>query len=406
MAGAERVNMKAMIALMLIVLAALASRASADDISWTLICKSTAIRDKVSAGMQDMDRRVFDADVASRCPRIDLPEKPGHESAEASRDKSHTDWIYDAHYSADGTTILSASRDGSIGLWDAASGKMLRRIVMPAGTNEYSYVRSAVFVGDGKTIAAGKDRLPVQLYATESGEAQGTVPFSVSKESFFPPRMAVTANGLLFLAGDSDTVDAIDVAAKTARYKLAGHGKTATAVAVSEAADLVATAAAGEEARGDGQGRPKQGYLWKLSSGENVAEFTIDGRSDPDGLAFSRDGAQLAVVSGGTVRVYTPADKKETQTIIVHPMFSVFDVAFTADGKQLITCQSHPALWDLATGKLVRHFGPFNDLCHSVDISPDGKYAVTTSMASDLKVWEIATGTFDRRLGIDVKPPR
>ena len=29
-----------------------------------------------------------------------------------------------------------------------------------------------------------------------------------------------------------------------------------------------------------------------------------------------------------------------------------------------------------------------------------------TSMASDLKIWDIATGTFDRRLGIDVKPPR
>lgn len=398
--------MKAMIALMLIVLAALASPASADDISWTLICKSNAVRDKVSADMQDMDRRVFDADVASRCPRIDLPEKPVRESAEASRDKSHTDWIYDAHYSADGKTLLSASRDGSIGLWDTASGKMLRRIVMPAGTNDYSYVRSAVFVGDGKTIAAGKDTLPVQLYATDSGEAEGTVPFSVAKESFFPPRMAATANGLLFLAGDSDTVDAIDVAAKSARYKLAGHGKKATAVAVSEAGDLVATAAPGEEARGDEKGRPHQVFLWKLGTGEKVAEITIDGRSDPDRLRFSRDGAQLAVVSGGTVRVYATTDRKVTQTLIVHPMFSVFDAAFTADGKGLITCQSHPALWDLATGKIVRHFGPFNDLCHSVDISPDGKYAVTTSMASDLKVWEIATGTFDRRLGIDVKPPR
>lgn len=398
--------MKALTTLILIAFAAAASPASAEDISWTLICKSTAIRDKVSADMQDMDRRVFDADVTSRCPRIDLPEKPVHDSAETSRDKSHTDWIYDAHYSADGKTILSASRDGSLGLWDTASGKMLRRIGMPAGTTEYSYVRSAVFIGDGKMIAGGKDTLPVQLYAADSGNAQGTVPFEVAKDSFFPPRMAVTANGLLFLAGDSDTVDAIDVAAKTARYKLAGHGKKATAVAVSDAADLVATAAAGEEARGDDKGRPKQVYLWKLSNGEKLAELTIDGRSDPDGLAFSRDGAQLAVISGGTVSVFSTADKKLTQTIVVHPMFSVFDAAFAADGKGLLTCQSHPVLWDVATGKLVRHFGPFNDLCHSVEVSPDGKYAVTPSMASDLKIWEIATGTFERRLGIDVKPPR
>ena len=32
--------------------------------------------------------------------------------------------------------------------------------------------------------------------------------------------------------------------------------------------------------------------------------------------------------------------------------------------------------------------------------------AVTTSMGSDIRIWEVATGTFHRRLGRDVKPPR
>jgi WD40 repeat protein len=106
---------------------------------------------------------------------------------------------------------------------------------------------------------------------------------------------------------------------------------------------------------------------------------------------------------GGTVHVYSVKDLRVTRAIVVHP-FAGFDVAFTADGKGLITCQSHPVLWDLATGDIVRHFGPFNDLCHSVDVSPDGKFVVSTSMASDVKIWEIATGVFHRRLGIDVKP--
>lgn len=394
---------KALLLAIFAILAQVAPAAAIND--WQLLCKSEVARNALRAQLEGSNVEIFDVDVASRCPRIDLPEKPVHESAETSRDKSHTDWIYDAHYSADGSTILSASRDGSIGLWDTASGQMLRRIVMPPGTTEYSYVRYAVFVSDGKTIAGGKDTLPAQLYATDSGAAQGDVPFAVAKDSFFPPRMA-TAKGLLILAGDSDTVDVIDVATKTPRFRLAGHGKKATAVAVSEAADLIATAAPSEDAQGDAKGRPHLVFLWKLSTGEKLAEFAIDGRSDPDRLSFSRDGTLLAVVAGGTVRVFSMAEKRETQKIIVHPMFSVFDAAFTADGKGLITCQSHPALWDLATGKIVRHFGPFNDLCHSVEVSPDGKYAVTTSMASDLKIWEIATGTFERRLGIDVKPPR
>lgn len=401
-------QIKAIFLAILMVLAQLAPASAIDLDEWVILCKSETARNALRKQLEGMDVTVFDSEAASRCPRIGLPDKPVHDSADTSRDKSHTDWIYDAHYSANGSTILSASRDGSIGLWDAASGKMLRRIVMPASTgpNGYGWVRSAVFIGDEKTIAGAKDTLTVQLYASGDGAPQGEVPFAVAKDSFFPPRMAATANGLLLLAGDSDTVDAIDVATKTARYKLAGHGKKATAVAVSEVADLVATASAGAEASGDSQGSERKVFLWKLGTGEKIAEFIIDGRSDPDGLNFSRDGSQLAVISGGTVRIYSIADKRETQTIVVHPMFSVFDAAFTADGKGLITCQSHPALWDLATGKIIRHFGPFNDLCHSVEVSPDGKYALTTSMASDLKIWEIETGTFERRLGIDVKPPR
>ncbi len=401
-------QIKAIFLAILVVLAQAASAAAIDLDEWVILCKSETARSALRTQLQGMDATAFDAEAASRCPRIGLPDKPVHDSAETSLDKSHTDWIYDAHYSADGSTILSASRDGSIGLWDVASGKMSRRIVMPAsrGPNGYGWVRSAVFVGDGNTIAGAKDTMAVQLYAARDGAPQGDVPFAVAKDSFFPPRMAATAKGLLLLAGDSDTVDAIDVATKTARYKLAGHGKKATAVAISEAVDLVATAAAGEEARGDSKGSGPKVFLWKISTGEKFSEFLIDGTSDADGLSFSRDGAQLAIISGGSVRIYSIADKRETQKIVVHPMFSVFDTDFTADGKGLITCQSHPALWDLATGKLIRHFGPFNDLCHSVEVSPDGKYALTTSMASDLKIWEIATGTFERRLGIDVKPPR
>lgn len=98
------------------------------------------------------------------------------------------------------------------------------------------------------------------------------------------------------------------------------------------------------------------------------------------------------------------ADKRITQTI--GPISTSFAVAFTADNKGLIICGRHPILWDLATGKKLRHFGPFSDLCHSIDVSPDGRFAVTTSMGSDLRIWEIATGAFYRRLGSNTPTQR
>jgi WD40 repeat protein len=62
-------------------------------------------------------------------------------------------------------------------------------------------------------------------------------------------------------------------------------------------------------------------------------------------------------------------------------------------------------LFDIASGTRVHHFGPFLDLCHSVDVSPDGKYLATGHIGSDARIWEVETGTFYRRLGKNVHPP-
>jgi WD40 repeat protein len=267
-----------------------------------------------------------------------------------------------------------------------------------------SYLRTAAFVGDGTTIAAAKDGYPVMLFDRATGARVADLPF-MAVPGVYRPRMATTKSGLLVLAGDQDQVLVIDLAAKAVRHRLAGHKPNAKAVAVSETADLVATAAESDDATRGKPDATRPVYLWRLSSGERLAELQPSSSSDPDALAFSRDGTQLAVLLGGTVHVYSVKDRRVIRTIVIHP-FAGFDMAFTADGKGLITCQAHPMLWDIATGDIVRHFGPFRDLCHSVDVSPDGKFVVSTSMASDVKIWEIATGTFHRRLGIDVKPPR
>lgn len=378
---------------------------------WRVICNDAKAREQARRNLEGLDRRVLEWGLEFNCPRLELPTSPVHDAAETSRAASHTDWVYDAYYSADGRTILSTGKDDSLGLWDAETGKLIRRIAMPPGAapgsrSSVSYVRSAVFVGDGARIAATKDGYPVMLFETASGARVGDLPFTAPRtDSFsFPPRMATTKSGLLFLAGENDQVLAIDVAAASVRYRLPGHGERAFAVAVSESADLVATAAKTRDAKA-GPDAAQRIYLWRLGTGEKLSELTPQGRSDSDALTFSRDGSQLAVLIGGTVHVYAVKDLTLTRSIVVHP-FAGFDVAFTADGTGLVTCQSHPILWDLASGEVVRHFGPFNDLCHSVDVSPDGKFVVSTSMASDLKIWEIATGKFYRRLGIDVKPPR
>lgn len=374
---------------------------------WRVICNDNKAQGVLRKRLGGLDLRLFEWELKFSCPRLALSASPIHDSADSSREASHTDWVYDARYSADGRTILTAGKDESVGVWDAATGKLTRRIAMPQGPapgerSSISYVRSATFVGDGTIVAAAKDGYPVLLFDLATGARIAELP---KIPSVYRPRMAATKSGLLLLGGDQDEVVAIDIPAKTLRYRLAGHKTGPGAIGVSESADLVATGAVVADSE---RGKPNAEHrvnLWRLSTGEKLSELVFRSGSDADALAFSRDGTQLAVLAGGTVHINSIKDKSTIRRIEVHP-FAGFDVAFTADGKGLITCQSHPILWDLATGEIARHFGPFKDLCHSIDVSPDGKFVVSTSMASDVKIWEIATGAFYRRLGIDVKPPR
>ena len=120
---------------------------------------------------------------------------------------------------------------------------------------------------------------------------------------------------------------------------------------------------------------------------------------------MSRDGTRLAVSVAGSAHIYDVADKRLITPFLTTPYFNSGTYAFTADGKGLVSCFKHAMLFDIASGKRVHHFGPFLDLCHSVDVSPDGKYLATGHIGSDARIWEIATGTFYRRLGKNVHPP-
>lgn len=69
-------------------------------------------------------------------------------------------------------------------------------------------------------------------------------------------------------------------------------------------------------------------------------------------------------------------------------------VEMMPDGQHILVGSRHKnlAVWDLATGRLVRSFDRSADVNH-IDISPDGKYMVTTALNTRFfKVWNMRTG--------------
>lgn len=361
------------------------------------ICADPAARDKLVAEMikrgGEYERATAKWDLDIACEQIDLPANPVHDTADSSDGASHTNWIYDARWSPDGRLIATAGRDGSVRLWDVATGKTVRKIDIKGP------VRAARFLGDGRSLVVAADAQPVRIFDVKSGERVAEVPYSQpDPKSEMPPFMATTAAGLVVLGGYGGDLVVHDTKAKAARYRLPAIANHFPLFAVSETAGLLATTTPG----GD---RSVLVQLRRLETAEAVWETEAEGDRAAYSMAFSRDGKQLAVAVRGQVYIHATADRQLIRKVSVYPTFGSFEVAFTADGQKLIIGQRHAQLWDIATGKRVHHFGPFSDLCHSLDVSPDGRYLATGHIGSDGRIWEIATGTFHRRLGKNVRPP-
>ncbi len=385
-------------------------RRAAERALMSKVCKDSALKaEMIRRGMEaesESYKVIVPWDVEIACEQAEITPNPVHDAADASSDAGHSNWIYGAAFSPDGRKIVSASGDGTVRIWDFATGKSQLSFVAAVrekvivGQGAPGRVRSAFFL-NANDIVVGADRTPVRIYDAATGQQKAEIPFeTIEADYMFPPALAATSKGMLFIGGNADEVIAYDTVTSAERYRLAGHAPNAWAIAVSEAAGLVATAR-----EGDSKEELAHVQLWQIETGKKVGEFFSKGDERADALAFSRDGKKLAVMTGGNAYVYLVDGLKEITAIKVHPKFSGFAIAFTADGSRVISCMRHPILWDAETGKRLMHYGPFSDLCHSVHVSPDGKYAVTGSMGSDVRVWEVDTGIFFRRLGENVHPP-
>jgi WD40 repeat protein len=363
----------------------------ARDIAYTELCDGKRPPD--IANLPPAQRARFEEQIATNaelievaCAQARLPRDPVHDTADANPAATHTKWNRAAHFTPDGSHIVSAGDDLTLRLWDVATGRQLRVIAQlprrPFGL---------AMAPDGSKVAVSLDDGELRVIEIETGrEALRLARFA---DHMLRPA-AFDGAGRLVTLIDERTVGILPPDLQGAPLRLGAHPKPVYHLALSETARLAASADQAGSVR-----------LWDLAGGKQIALVRLK-NDTVDALAFSPDGAKLAISHSANVFVLDVATRQSSRVFASDWKLGMLDLAWTRDGKGLIAARRHLEMRSAETGARVRYFGPFDDLVHSVALSPDGKHAVTTHMGSDVRLWEVETGTFFRRFGRDVGTPR
>lgn len=319
----------------------------------------------------------------------------------------HADRINDIAYSPDGRYLASASRDGTVRVWNLGNG---REITVYRGhaddlksqtedTNVFR-VPAVAFAPDGQAIASSGGEV-IHIWEPKTGKLLHTLKGhkGVAKALAFGP----DANTLLS-GGDDRTIHIWDVQAEKPVYTTSDQNQRVEAVAFGAGGKLIAAInAAGELSVYNPATKKKlltipvtdggqAGYGVVFAGGGNSI-VTAGGDTKPKLIAGpAPDGTGAGI--GQTIRAFTGHSAK------------VNSLAATPDGQRIVTGSQDKSvrIWDANSGKQLWSFQGHLGQVTAVALRPDGKQAASGGEDGTIRLWPLTVADEHRAMSEATAP--
>lgn len=275
----------------------------------------------------------------------------------------HDDFVNSLSFHPDGAVLASASRDGSLKIWNL---EKTGEITFDVCINGPWY--APVSPTTPQMAAACSDSL-IGIWNLNTGQRDKVLTGKNANCAVFSPDGTLLAS-----AGHDKSVRIWDIADEKEIQAWEGH--TSSIFGIDWNGDLIASA--GGDIR-----------IWNFKTGKAEKLLTFEG-NPAYAVAFSPDGGKLAAgMSDGKVYIFDTGNWKQLMEFRAgkDSKYLVFD----SSGERLVSTSRNIYLMDLKTGKMQEFIGHKNAV-YGVSFHPDDKYLLSGSYDKTAKFWDTVTG--------------